>query len=339
MNTMRAMQVSEPNSDFKLVEKDIPSPAGNEVLIKIQACGICHSDAFVKDGLMPGIEYPRVPGHEVIGTIEKLGSDVSEWQEKQRVGVGWHGGHCYRCEACRNGDFINCENAKVTGIHFDGGYAEYMTAPESALADIPESLKSTEAAPLLCAGITTFNALRNSNLEPGDIVAVQGIGGLGHLGLQYAKKFGCKVVALSRSNDKEKLAYDLGAHEFINTETTDAAMELQGMGGADIILATAPSSDAMSSVVNGLGHNGKLIIVAATNDPVKVTPFQLISGRKSISGWPSGDAKDSEDTLKFSALTDITPTIETFPLEKANEAYSRMINNEARFRVVLDPTS
>ena len=336
MAQMKAMQVPEPGADFEQVEKEVPSPSDDEVLIKVQACGICHSDAFVKDGLMPGIEYPRVPGHEVIGTIEEVGTNVANWNKGQRVGVGWHGGHCHECEACRNGDFINCENAQVTGIHFDGGYAEYMTAPQSALADIPESLDSAEAAPLLCAGITTFNALRNSDLSPGDIVAIQGIGGLGHLGVQYAHKFGCKVVALSRGTEKEELAYALGAHEYIDTEANNPAEELQAMGGADVILATAPSSDAITSVIDGLGRNGKLMVVAATNDAIEVSPFQLIMGRKSITGWPSGDAKDSEDTLDFSALTNVTPKIETFSLEEANKAYDRMINNEARFRVVLE---
>lgn len=333
---MKAMQVPEPGADFEPVETEIPSPSEDEVLINVQACGICHSDAFVKDGLMPGIEYPRTPGHEVIGTIEEVGSDVTSWNEGQRVGVGWHGGHCYECEACRNGDFINCENAQITGIHFDGGYAEYMTAPQNALAGIPEELDSSEAAPLLCAGITTFNALRNSDLEPGDVVAVQGIGGLGHLGVQYANKFGCKVVALSRGTEKEELAYGLGAHEYIDTEANDPAEELQALGGADVILATAPNSDAISSVVNGLGRNGTVMVVGATTEPIEVAPMQLIMGRKSITGWPSGDAKDSEDTLDFSAMTNITPKIETFPLEEANEAYDRMINNEARFRVVLE---
>lgn len=336
MSTMKAMQVAEAGGSFQLVEKEIPTPGPNEVLIKVQACGICHSDAMVKDGLMPGIQYPRTPGHEVVGTIEKAGEDIRNWTEGQRVGVGWHGGHCYTCEACRNGDFINCENGQVTGIHFDGGYAEYLTAPESALAAIPDTLDSAEAAPLLCAGITTFNALRNSDLTPGDLVAVQGIGGLGHLAVQYAHKFGCEVVALSRGIDKKELAQDLGAHHYIDTTQTNAAEALQQMGGADLILSTAPNSDAISSIVDGLDRNGRLMVVAATNDPVKVTPLQLIMGRKSISGWPSGDAKDSEDTLEFSALTDVTPRIETYPLEQANEAYDRMINNEARFRVVLD---
>lgn len=333
---MKAMQVSEPGSDFQLIDKEVPTPTDNEVLIKVEACGICHSDAFVKDGTMPGIEYPRVPGHEVIGIVESVGKNVSKWEEGQRVGVGWHGGHCFDCDSCRSGDFINCENAKITGISFDGGYAEYMSAPESAVASIPESLSSAEAAPLLCAGITTFNALRNSNLQPGDVVAVQGIGGLGHLAVQYAHHFGCETVALSRGTDKKELAEQLGADHFIDTEASNAAEELQKMGGARVILATAPSSKAITSVIDGLGVDGKLLVVAATADPIEVSPFQLIMGRKSISGWPSGTAKDSEDTLDFSALTDITPKIETYPLAKANEAYDRMINNEARFRVVLE---
>ena len=335
MSKMKAMQVSEAGSDFELVEKDIPQPGKNEVLIKIQACGICHSDQFTKEGAMPGIEYPRVPGHEVIGTVEELGDNVSLWEEGQRVGVGWHGGHCFECEACRRGDFINCENAQVTGIHFDGGYAEYLVAPSQAIAGVPDDLSSEEAAPLLCAGITTFNALRNSNLGPGDLVAVQGIGGLGHLALQYANKMGCEVVALSRGTDKKELAEDLGAHHFIDAEADDAAEELQNLGGAKVILCTAPNSDAMSSVVDGLGRDGTMMVVGATMDPVEVSPMQLIMGRKSIEGWPSGDATGSEDTLNFSALQGIAPKIETYPLEEANEAYDRMINNEARFRVVL----
>ncbi|MDX1586980.1 MAG: alcohol dehydrogenase [Balneolaceae bacterium] len=336
MAKMKAMQVKEAGGDFEQVELDIPEPAKDEVLIKVEACGICHSDAFVKEGTMPGIEYPRVPGHEVIGVVESAGKEVTQWQEGQRVGVGWHGGHCHQCEPCRKGDFINCENAKITGISFDGGYAEYMTAPETALAGVPESLSSAEAAPLLCAGITTFNALRNSNLEPGDLVAVQGIGGLGHLGVQYAHKFGCEVAALSRGTDKKKLAQELGADHYIDTEAGDASEELQKLGGAKVILATAPNSKTISSVVDGLSIDGTLMVVGAVAEPMEISPFQLIMGRKSVKGWPSGTAKDSEDTLDFSALTDITPKIETYPLEKANEAYARMINNEARFRVVLE---
>ena len=336
MATMKAMQVNEPGADFEPVEKEVPNPAHDEVLIKVEACGICHSDAFVKDGTMPGIEYPRVPGHEVIGIVDSVGENVSKWKEGQRVGVGWHGGHCFDCEPCRKGDFINCENAQITGISFDGGYAEYLSAPESAIASVPESLTSAEAAPLLCAGITTYNALRNSDLKPGDIVAVQGIGGLGHLAVQYAHHFGCETVALSRGTDKKELAEQLGADHYIDTEANDAAEELQKMGGAKVILATAPSSKAITSVIDGLSIDGTLLVVAATPEPIEVSPFQLIMGRKSIAGWPSGTAKDSEDTLDFSALTDITPKIETFPLEEANEAYDRMINNEARFRVVLE---
>ncbi len=335
MAKMKAMQVTEAGGDFEPVELDVPEPGKDEVLIKVEACGICHSDAFVKEGTMPGIEYPRVPGHEVIGIVESVGKNVTKWKKGQRVGVGWHGGHCHNCEPCRKGDFINCKNGKVTGISFDGGYAEYMAAPETAVAAVPDSLSSAEAAPLLCAGITTFNALRNSNLQPGDLVAVQGIGGLGHLGVQYAHKFGCEVAALSRGTDKKEMAKELGADHYIDTEASDAAEELQKLGGAKVILATAPNSKAISSVVDGLSVDGTLMVVGAVAEPMEISPFQLIMGRKSVTGWPSGTAKDSEDTLDFSALTDITPKIETYPLAKANEAYDRMINNKARFRVVL----
>ncbi len=334
MPTMKAMQVTKSGGDFELVKKEIPVPSANEVLIKVQTCGICHSDETTKEGLMP-VDYPRVPGHEIIGTIETLGERVSAWEKGQRVGVGWHGGHCFVCDACRRGDFINCENAKVTGLDFDGGYAEYMCAPANALAAVPETLSSEEAAPLLCAGITTFNALRNSGFLPGDLVAVQGIGGLGHLALQYANKVGCEVVALSHGHKKEKLAKELGAHYFIDAANQDPADELQKLGGADVILCTAPSSEAISSVVSGLGVNGKIVLVGKEPEPIKVLPGQLIAARRTIRGWSSGDAKDSEDTLSFSAFQDIHPKIETIPLEKANEAYERMMKNEARFRIVL----
>lgn len=337
MNTMKAMQISEPGADFELVERKIPTPAGNEILIKVEACGICHSDDVVKDETRPSlnIDYPRVPGHEVVGTIEKVGDNVNQWQPGQRVGIGWHGGHCFKCDPCRRGDFINCENSLVTGAHFDGGYAEYMAAPAEAAALVPDSLSSAEAAPLLCAGITTFNALRNSNLAPGNFVAVQGIGGLGHLAIQYANKFGCKVAAISHSSNKRKLAKGLGAHHFIDAKNQDVVKELQKHGGADVILATAPNSRAITSIINGLGINGQLVVVGATGEPMQVAPVQLIGGRKAIQGWASGNAKDSEDTLEFSALQDVTPKIETYPMKKASEAYQRMINNEARFRVVL----
>ncbi|MDX1754100.1 alcohol dehydrogenase [Salinimicrobium sediminis] len=334
---MKAAQVQEKGGDFKIVELEKPTPKAKEVLIKVEACGICHSDAFVKDGTFPGIEYPRVPGHEVVGTIEEVGKEVKMWKKGQRIGVGWHGGHCFECDPCRRGDFINCQNAKVSGISYDGGYAEYMTAPQEAVASVPEELSSAEAAPLLCAGITVYNALRNSGIKPGDLVAVQGIGGLGHLAVQYAVKMGMRTVAVSHSDSKKELAKELGAQHFINTDKEDPAKALQNLGGARLILATAPVSKAITSVVDGLGIDGKLLMVAATGEPVEVSPMQLLMGRKSLSGWPSGTAKDSEDTLNFSALTQTVPKIEEYPLEKVNEAYERMISNKARFRVVLKP--
>ena len=334
---MKAAQIQEKGGDFVLVEMDKPAPEENEILIKVEACGICHSDAFVKEGTFPGLEYPRVPGHEVVGIVEEVGKKVSQWKKGQRVGVGWHGGHCFECEPCRRGDFINCENAKISGISYDGGYAEYMTAPQEAIAAVPEELSSADAAPLLCAGITVFNALRNSGIKAGDLVAVQGIGGLGHLAIQYASKMGMRTVAISTSDSKKELAEKLGAHHFINTGNSNAAEELQKLGGARLILATAPYSDAITSVVDGLGIDGKLLMVAATGEPIEVSPMQLLMGRKSAAGWPSGTAMDSEDTLNFSAMTGTTPMIEEYPLDKVNEAYDRMINNKARFRVVLKP--
>ncbi|MFZ0491366.1 MAG: alcohol dehydrogenase [Salegentibacter sp.] len=334
---MKAAQIQEKGGGFVLVEMDKPAPEENEILIKVEACGICHSDAFVKEGTFPGLEYPRVPGHEVVGIVEEVGKNVSQWKKGQRVGVGWHGGHCFECEPCRRGDFINCENAKISGISYDGGYAEYMTAPQEAIAAVPEELSSADAAPLLCAGITVFNALRNSGIKAGDLVAVQGIGGLGHLAIQYASKMGMRTVAISTSDSKKELAEKLGAHHFINTGNSNAAEELQKLGGARLILATAPYSDAITSVVDGLGIDGKLLMVAATGEPIEVSPMQLLMGRKSAAGWPSGTAMDSEDTLNFSAMTGTTPMIEEYPLDKVNEAYDRMINNKARFRVVLKP--
>jgi alcohol dehydrogenase/propanol-preferring alcohol dehydrogenase len=332
---MQAARVPSAGADFEIVDLPVPDPAPDEVRIRVEACGICHSDAFVKEGTFPGLEYPRVPGHEVAGVVDAVGSNVSQWSTGDRVGVGWHGGHCFTCDACRDGDFVNCENGLITGIHFNGGYAEYMTAPAEGVAKMPEDLSAEEAAPLLCAGITTFNALRNQELQPGDLVAVQGIGGLGHLGVQYAAAMGLEVAALSTSADKEGLAHDLGATHFIDASSTDAAEALQALGGADLILATAPNSDAITSVVGGLGRDGELVVVAVTGEAVEVSPMALIQGRKSVSGWPSGDAKDSEETLSFSAQADALPEIETFPLEEANAAYDRMINNEARFRAVL----
>jgi alcohol dehydrogenase/propanol-preferring alcohol dehydrogenase len=334
---MKAVQVQEAGGDLHVVDLDVPEPGAGEVRIEVHACGICHSDAFVKDGTFPGLAYPRVPGHEVTGVVDAVGDDVTMWSEGDRVGVGWHGGHDFTCPSCRDGDFVNCENAQITGISFDGGYAEYMCAPAEAVARMPDDLDFDEAAPLLCAGITTFNALRNSGLTPGDTVAVQGVGGLGHLGIQYAAQFGCEVVALSRGTDKESLAYDLGAHHFIDTTAGDPSEALQALGGADVILATAPNSQAITEVASGLARDGKLMVVAATMEPIEISPMQLIAGRKSVQGWPSGSADDSEDTLEFSALNDVAPMIETYPLEDAPEAYDRMINNDARFRVVLVP--
>ncbi len=334
---MKAVQVQKKGGDFVVTDIEKPSPQENEILIKVEACGICHSDAFVKEGAFPGIEYPRIPGHEVVGIVEEVGKNVGNWKKGQRVGVGWHGGHCFECEPCRRGDFINCKNAKISGISYDGGYAEYMTAPQEAIAAIPEEISSTEAAPLLCAGITVFNALRNSGIIAGDVVAVQGIGGLGHLAIQYAAKMGMRTVAISTSNDKKDLAKELGAKHFINAKEQDAAKELQKLGGAKLILATAPHSKAITSVIGGLGIDGKLLMVAATGDPVEVSPMELLMGRKSLAGWPSGTAIDSEDTLNFSALTGTRPKIEEYPLDKVSEAYDRMIDNEARFRVVLKP--
>ena len=332
---MQAARVPNAGADFEIVDLPVPDPDTHEVRVRVDACGICHSDAFVKEGTFPGIEYPRVPGHEVAGVVDAVGADVTQWSEGDRVGVGWHGGHCFTCDACRNGDFVNCENGLVTGIHYDGGYAEYTTVPAEAVAKVPEGLAAAEAAPLLCAGITTFNALRNQDLQPGDLVAVQGIGGLGHLGVQYAAAMGLEVVALSTSADKAELAQNLGASHFVNVSSTDPAEALQARDGADLILATAPNSDAITSAVGGLGRDGDLVIVAATGEAVQVPPMALIQGRKSVSGWPSGDAKDSEETLSFSAQADALPEIETFPLVEAGTAYDRMINNEARFRAVL----
>jgi len=332
---MKAAQISKAGADFEIVEREIPKPGVGHVLIKVQACGVCHSDVFTKEGYWPGIQYPRVPGHEVAGIIDELGAGVSEWKKGQRVGVGWHGGHDGTCLACRRGDFGNCQNLKIAGISYDGGYQQYMVAPVEALTTMPESLSDAEAAPLLCAGITTFNALRHSGARPGDLVAVLGIGGLGHLGIQFANKFGYKVAAIGRGSENAALAKKLGANLYIDNNVTNAAEALQKLGGAQVILATAPSSKAMSEVINGLGPNGKLMVVGAAFDPIEVTPVQLISGSKSIQGWASGTAADAEDTLRFAELSGVRPMIETYPLEKAAEAYARMMSGNAQFRVVL----
>jgi len=332
---MKAAQIPRPGADFEIVEREIPNPGVGQVRIKVQACGVCHSDVLTKEGQWPGIEYPRVPGHEVAGIIDELGASVSEWKVGQRVGVGWHGGQDNTCPSCRRGDFRNCRNLKIPGISYDGGYQQYMLAPVEALVAIPKTLSDTEAAPLLCAGITTFNALRHSGAMPGDLVAVQGIGGLGHLGIQFANKFGYKVAAIGRGPENATLAKKLGASVYIDSKAANAAQELQKLGGAQVILATAPSSKAMSELIDGLGPNGKLVVIGATFEPIEVSPVQLISGSRSIQGWAAGTAADSQDTLLFAELSGVRPMIETYPLERAAEAYARMLSGNAQFRVVL----
>ena len=332
---MKVAQIPKAGADFQIVEREIPNPGAGQVRIKVQACGVCHSDVLTKEGLWPGIQFPRVPGHEVAGIIDESGAGVSEWKKGQRVGVGWHGGHDGTCLQCRRGDFGNCRNQKIAGISYDGGYQQYMVAPVEALAAIPEGLSDVEAAPLLCAGITTYNALRHSGAMPGDLVAVQGIGGLGHLGVQFANKFGYKVAAVGRGSENASLAKKLGASVYIDSKATNAAEELQKLGGAQVILATAPNSKAMSELINGLGPNGKLMVIGAAFDPIEVTPVQLISGSKNIQGWASGTPVDAEDTLRFAELSGVRPMIETYPLEKAAEGYARMMSGNAQFRVVL----
>ena len=333
--TMKVAQIPKPGAGFQIVEREIPKPGAGHVRIKVQACGVCHSDVLTVEGAWPGIQYPRIPGHEVAGIIDEVGAGVAEWKKGQRVGVGWHGGQDNTCRECRRGDFRNCRNLKIAGISYDGGYQQYMLAPVEALVAIPESLSDTEAAPLLCAGITTYNALRHSGAFPGDLVAVQGIGGLGHLGIQFANKFGYKVAAIGRGSENATLATKLGASVYIDSKSTNAAEALQKLGGAQVILATAPNSKAMSELINGLGPNGKLMVVGATFDPIEVTPLQLINGSRSIQGWAGGTPTDSEDTLRFAELTGVRPMIETYPLEKAAEAYARMMSGNAQFRVVL----
>jgi len=335
---MKAAQISKPGENFELVDRAIPEPGVGQVRVKVEACGICHSDALVKEGLWPGLQYPRIPGHEIAGRIDALGSNVTTWKKGDRVGVGWHGGHDFTCDHCRRGDFSMCANRKVTGIDYDGGYAEYMVAPAEALASIPDDLPAEEAGPFMCAGVTVFNALRNSGARAGDVVAVQGIGGLGHLGVQYASRMGFKTVALGRGKDKEPLAKKLGAHLYIDGNVANPVAELQKLGGARVILATAPSAKAISSVVDGLGVNGDLLVPAAPGDPLTVGALPLIMQRRSVSGCYSGTARDSQDTLEFSALSDVHPMIEKYPLERVNEAYEQMHSGKVRFRVVLTMT-
>ncbi|MEX3936940.1 alcohol dehydrogenase [Paraburkholderia phymatum] len=335
MRKMRAVQVGGPGGALEIVEREVPAPGPGHVLIKVQACGICHSDSMTKDGLWPGLQYPRVPGHEVAGVIDTLGAGVEGWKAGERVGVGWHGGHCGHCANCRRGHFVVCENAQVPGISYDGGYAEYLVAPVEALARMPSELDDVDAAPLLCAGITTFNALRNSGARAGDVVAILGIGGLGHLGVQFAQRMGFRTVAIARGEDKAPLAKQLGAHHYIDSRTQNVADALRALGGAKVVLATVTNGDAMTATLGGLALDGKLIIVGVAEKPIEVPSVQFIMGRNAVQGWPSGTSADSEDTLAFSALSGVKPMIETYPLERAAEAYDRMMSGAARFRVVL----
>jgi D-arabinose 1-dehydrogenase-like Zn-dependent alcohol dehydrogenase len=332
---MKAVQVGKPGGNFEIVERSIPEPGRAQVRIRVEACGICHSDALVKEGHWPGLQYPRVPGHEIAGRIDAVGSEVTQWKPGQRVGVGWHGGHCFICDPCRRGDFILCQFQKITAISFDGGYAEYVVVPAEAVAAMPDELAADEAAPLMCAGITVYNSLRNAGARSGDLVAVQGIGGLGHLGIQYARQMGFRTVAMGRGADKEPLARKLGAHEYIDTNAGAPAAALQKLGGARVALATAPDSKSMAALVDGLAPGGKLLVVGAGMEPLNITPLQLLMARRTVQGWPSGTAKDSEETLSFSALSGVRPMIERYPLEKAAEGYQQMMSGKARFRVVL----
>src|SRR5438552_7526005 len=333
---MRAVQVPEAKGPFEIVEREIPEPRAGWVRIKVDACGICHSDSLIKEGLWPGIQYPRVPGHEVIGVVDLVGERVKPWKSGQRVGVGWHGGNCGYCDHCRRGEFFACNVALLTtGISFDGGYAEYMVAPAEALARVPDELSPVDSAPLMCAGVTTFNALRNSGARGGDVVAVLGIGGLGHLGVQFAARMGFKTVAIARAKDKEAFAKQLGAHHYIDSQGSDPATELNKLGGANVVIATVTNADAMAAVLGGLAPNGVLMVIGAAG-PLSVDPILLITGQRSVKGWYSGTSIDSQDTLKFSALADVHSMNEVFPLERAAEAYERMMSGKARFRVVLD---
>jgi len=334
MPLMKAVQVSKPGGDFELVERPIPEPGRTQVRIKVEACGVCHSDVLVKEG-MPGLQYPRIPGHEVAGRVDAVGADVTNWKVGQRVGVGWHGGHCFVCDACRRGDFILCVNEKITALSFDGGYAEYMIAPAEAVAAIPDDLAPADAGPLMCAGITTFNSLRNSPARAGDLVAVQGIGGLGHLGVQFARQMGFRTVAIGRGADKESLAKKLGAHHYIDTDAGNPAEALQKMGGARLIVATAPDAKAMAALVDGLAKGGELLVLGVALEPLSIASLGIVIPRRNIQGWPSGTAKASEDTLQFSSMTGVRAMIEKFPLEKAAQAYDQMMSGRVRFRAVL----
>ena len=335
MPKVRAAQVTSPKGPIQMVERESAPPGPDQVRIRVQASGICHSDSLTKEGLWPGIQYPRVPGHEVAGIVDAVGTGVKGWSVGDRVGVGWHGGHCGRCDSCRRGKFVLCETGLIPGISYDGGYADQMLAPAVALARIPDGLSAADAAPLMCAGVTTFNSLRNSGARPGDLVAVLGIGGLGHLGVQFAAKSGFRTVAIARGKDKESLARQLGAEHYIDSETQDPAQELTRLGGASVILATVTSGKAMTAAMGGLGIDGKFIVLGAAHEPLEVSPFLLIGGRRSVAGWASGSSIDSQDTMAFSARTGVRSLNELFPLERAADAYERMMSGKARFRVVL----
>lgn len=335
MAKMRAVQVTKAGGPFELVQREIPEPGPRQVRVKVQACGLCHSDSLVKEGIWPGIQYPRVPGHEIAGVVDAVGRDVPEWKAGQRVGVGWYGGHCGHCESCRRGDFVTCHNGQICAISYDGGYADYVVVPFEALALIPDDLSAEDAGPLMCAGITTFNSLRNSGARAGDLVAVLGIGGLGHLGVQFAARMGFRTVAIARGKDKEPLAKTLGAFRYIDSQASNIAEELTKLGGAKIVLATVTSGAAMAPAIAGLGIDGKLIILGASPEPLQVSTLEMIGERRSIQGWPSGTSIDSQDTMDFAAMTGVRPMIEKFPLERAAEAYERMMSGKARFRVVL----
>ncbi len=336
MAKMRVVQVGKAKGPLELVEREIPEPGAGQIRIKVQACGVCHSDVFTKEGLWPGIEYPRVPGHEVAGIVDALGAGVAGWRVGERAGVGWHGGHCGYCNSCRRGDFVACLVApQVTGISLDGGYADFLVVPSGALAHIPAEISAVDAAPLMCAGVTTFNSLRNSGTRSGDLIAVLGVGGLGHLGVQFAAKMGFKTVAIARGKDKGDLARKLGAHHYIDSQTQDPAVELTRLGGARLILSTVTSGKAVNAVLGGLGLNGKLLLLGAADEPLQVPVPLLIGGRRSVQGWPSGSSIDSQDTLGFAAINQVRPMTEIFPLERAPQAYERMMSGQARFRVVL----
>ena len=335
MATMRAARIPSPGADFELITRERTEPGPRQVEIRVAACGVCHSDSFVKAGQFPGLQLPRVPGHEVIGVIDRIGPGVEGWKPGDRVGVGWHGGHDFVCESCRVGDFITCRNELISGFGSDGGYAEYMIARIEALARVPAGLSDAEAAPLMCAGITTFNALRHSLARGGDTVAVLGLGGLGHLGVQFASKFGFYTVAIARGEDKRALAQQLGAHEYIDSSTGDAGKRLAALGGAKVVLATAPSARAIEEMIEGLAVGGQILLVAAPPEPLSVSAAAMIMPRLSIQAWPSGHAKDSEDTLQFCARFGVRPMVETFPLERAAEAFDRMVTGRVRFRSVI----